>query len=163
MGLKLGNVDCMKEPIPGVPAMHYQMGGIPTNIHGQVVGTLKGGYEEPVNGFYAVGECSCVSVHGANRLGTNSLLDLVVFGRAAGNHIIKHAKEMKEHKPLPADAADAALERLAVLETSSSGDYTESIGNDIRAPMKGHAGGVRTSKRQPERADTGKDVSRPLK
>jgi succinate dehydrogenase / fumarate reductase, flavoprotein subunit len=143
--LKFANVDCIKEPIPVVPTIHYQMGGIPTNINGQVVGTVKGGHEEPVNGFYAVGECSCVSVHGANRLGTNSLLDLVVFGRAAGNHIIKHALDMKEHKPLPADAADAALERLAVLERSSSGEYTQTIANDIRAAMQGHAGVFRTS------------------
>jgi succinate dehydrogenase / fumarate reductase flavoprotein subunit len=93
-----------------------------------------------------VGECSCVSVHGANRLGTNSLLDLVVFGRAAGNHIIKHAKELKEHKPLPADAADFAMERLAVLEKSTSGEYTQNIANDIRASMQAHAGVFRTSK-----------------
>ncbi|MEK6349384.1 MAG: succinate dehydrogenase flavoprotein subunit, partial [Burkholderia sp.] len=78
IALKFANVDCIKEPIPVVPTIHYQMGGIPTNIHGQVVGTAKG-HEDPINGFYAVGECSCVSVHGANRLGTNSLLDLVVF------------------------------------------------------------------------------------
>jgi len=99
-----------------------------------------------VNGFYTVGECSCVSVHGANRLGTNSLLDLVVFGRAAGNHIVKHASGMKEHKPLPADAADRALERLAKLEASSSGEYTQNIANDIRAAMQSHAGVFRTSK-----------------
>jgi succinate dehydrogenase / fumarate reductase flavoprotein subunit len=145
IALKFANVDCIKEPIPVVPTIHYQMGGIPTNIHGQVVGTAKG-YDDPVNGFYAVGECSCVSVHGANRLGTNSLLDLVVFGRAAGNHIIKHAMEMKEHKPLPADAADFALERLSVLEKSTSGEYTQSIAGDIRASMQAHAGVFRTSK-----------------
>jgi succinate dehydrogenase / fumarate reductase, flavoprotein subunit len=145
IALKFANVDCIKEPIPVVPTIHYQMGGIPTNMHGQVVGT-KNGYNDPVNGFYAVGECSCVSVHGANRLGTNSLLDLVVFGRAAGNHIIKHAQEMKEHKPLPADAADFALERLAVLEKSTSGEYTQNIANDIRATMQTHAGVFRTSK-----------------
>src|SRR6202041_2729506 len=136
---------CIKEPIPVVPTIHYQMGGIPTNIHGQVVGTLKGGYEEPVNGFYAVGECSCVSVHGANRLGTNSLLDLVVFGRAAGNHIIKHVKEIRDHKPLPADAADFALARLDKLDRSSSGEYTQNVANDIRSTMQKHAGVFRTS------------------
>ncbi|SAL02967.1 succinate dehydrogenase flavoprotein subunit [Caballeronia pedi] len=145
IALKFANVDCIKEPIPVVPTIHYQMGGIPTNMHGQVVGTAKG-YDDPVNGFYAVGECSCVSVHGANRLGTNSLLDLVVFGRAAGNHIIKHAKELKEHKPLPADAADFAMERLAVLEKSTSGEYTQDIAGDIRASMQAHAGVFRTSK-----------------
>ena len=145
IALKFANVDCIKEPIPVVPTIHYQMGGIPTNIHGQVVGTSKG-HEEPVNGFYAVGECSCVSVHGANRLGTNSLLDLVVFGRAAGNHIIKHALEMKEHKPLPADAADFALSRLDKLDKSTSGEYTQAIANDIRSTMQAHAGVFRTTK-----------------
>src|SRR5690348_9124279 len=144
IALKFANVDCIKEPIPVVPTIHYQMGGIPTNIHGQVVGTARG-HEEPVNGFYAVGECSCVSVHGANRLGTNSLLDLVVFGRAAGNHIVKHVKEIKNHKPLPADAADFALSRLAKLESSSSGEYAQSVANDIRGTMQKHAGVFRTS------------------
>jgi succinate dehydrogenase / fumarate reductase, flavoprotein subunit len=163
IALKFANVDCIKEPIPVVPTIHYQMGGIPTNINGQVVGTLKGGHEEPVSGFYAVGECSCVSVHGANRLGTNSLLDLVVFGRAAGNHIIKHALEMKEHKPLPADAADAALERLAVLERSSSGEYTQTIANDIRATMQGHAGVFRTSALLSEGVEKIKELSERVK
>jgi succinate dehydrogenase / fumarate reductase flavoprotein subunit len=144
IALKFANVDCIKEPIPVVPTIHYQMGGIPTNIHGQVVGTSKG-HEDPINGFYAVGECSCVSVHGANRLGTNSLLDLVVFGRAAGNHIVKHVKELKEHKPLPADAADFALSRLAALESSSSGEYAQSVANEIRGTMQKHAGVFRTS------------------
>ncbi|WP_246279366.1 succinate dehydrogenase flavoprotein subunit, partial [Paraburkholderia ultramafica] len=145
IALRFANVDCIKEPIPVVPTIHYQMGGIPTNINGQVVGTAKG-HEEVVNGFYAVGECSCVSVHGANRLGTNSLLDLVVFGRAAGNHIVKHVKDMKEHKPLPADAADFALSRLDKLDKSSSGEYTQVIAGDIRSTMQKHAGVFRTQK-----------------
>ncbi|MBN3858013.1 FAD-binding protein, partial [Paraburkholderia sp. Ac-20340] len=144
IALKFANVDCIKEPIPVVPTIHYQMGGIPTNINGQVVGTPKG-HEEVVNGFYAVGECSCVSVHGANRLGTNSLLDLVVFGRAAGNHIVKHVKELKEHKPLPADAADFSLARLAKLDNSTSGEYAQSVANEIRGSMQKHAGVFRTS------------------
>jgi succinate dehydrogenase / fumarate reductase flavoprotein subunit len=145
IALKFANVDCIKEPIPVVPTIHYQMGGIPTNIHGQVVGTSRG-HEEPVNGFYAVGECSCVSVHGANRLGTNSLLDLVVFGRAAGNHIVEHVKNQRDHKPLPADAGEFALERLNKLDKSSSGEYTQDVANDIRATMQKHAGVFRTSK-----------------
>ncbi len=144
IALKFANVDCIKEPIPVVPTIHYQMGGIPTNIHGQVIGTARG-QEEPVNGFYAVGECSCVSVHGANRLGTNSLLDLVVFGRAAGNHIIEQVKKQKEHKLLPADAADFPLARLDRLEQSASGEYTQDIADDIRASMQKHAGVFRTS------------------
>ncbi|MGF6604031.1 succinate dehydrogenase / fumarate reductase flavoprotein subunit [Paraburkholderia sp. GAS448] len=145
IAIRFANVDPIKEPIPVVPTIHYQMGGIPTNIHGQVVGTSKG-HEEPVNGFYAVGECSCVSVHGANRLGTNSLLDLVVFGRAAGNHIIRHVKEIREHKLLPPDAADFALSRLDRLEESSSGEYTQAIAGDIRSTMQKHAGVFRTQK-----------------
>ena len=84
---KFANVDATREPIPVVPTIHYQMGGIPTNIHGQVVVPKDGNPNHVVNGLYAIGECACVSVHGANRLGTNSLLDLVVFGRAAGNHL----------------------------------------------------------------------------
>jgi len=144
IAMKFANVDCIKEPIPVVPTIHYQMGGIPTNIHGQVIGTSRD-HEEPVNGFYAVGECSCVSVHGANRLGTNSLLDLVVFGRAAGNHIARHVKEIKEHKPLPADAADFALARLDELDKSTSGEYSQTIANDIRSTMQAHAGVFRTT------------------
>jgi succinate dehydrogenase / fumarate reductase, flavoprotein subunit len=144
IALKFANVDCIKEPIPVVPTIHYQMGGIPTNIHGQVIGTSRD-HEEPVNGFYAVGECSCVSVHGANRLGTNSLLDLVVFGRAAGNHIARHVKEIGGHKPLPADAADFALARLDKLNKSTSGEYTQTIANDIRSTMQAHAGVFRTT------------------
>ena len=87
-----------------VPTIHYQMGGIPTNIHGQVVAPKDGDDRAVVNGLYAVGECSCVSVHGANRLGTNSLLDLLVFGRAAGNFIVDRRCRGRSHKPLPKDA-----------------------------------------------------------
>ena len=104
IGINFANVDVTKEPIPVVPTIHYQMGGIPTNIHGQVVAPKNGDPNSLVNGFYAVGECSCVSVHGANRLGTNSLLDLLVFGRAAGNHVVSSTLKQKEHKLMPADA-----------------------------------------------------------
>ena len=146
IGLKFANVDAIKEPIPVVPTIHYQMGGIPTNLHGQVVAPKNGNPNEVINGFYAIGECSCVSVHGANRLGTNSLLDLVVFGRSAGNHIAATAIKQKEHKPLPADAADRALSRLAKLQSSSSGEYTQDVANDIRKNMQSHAGVFRTQK-----------------
>ena len=95
IGVNFANVDITKEPIPVVPTIHYQMGGIPTNIHGQVVVQKGDVHNAVVNGLYAVGECSCVSVHGANRLGTNSLLDLLVFGRAAGNHIVEFANEQQ--------------------------------------------------------------------
>ncbi|WP_087688164.1 MULTISPECIES: succinate dehydrogenase flavoprotein subunit [unclassified Pandoraea] len=144
IALKFANVDAIKEPIPVVPTIHYQMGGIPTNYHGQVV-VQQEGASVPVNGFYAVGECSCVSVHGANRLGTNSLLDLVVFGRAAGNHIVDFVKNHGDHKPLPADAGENALARLGRLEGSSSGEYAQDVANDVRATMQKHAGVFRTA------------------
>jgi succinate dehydrogenase / fumarate reductase flavoprotein subunit len=120
------------------------MGGIPTNIHGQVVVPKNGNPNSVVNGFYAVGECSCVSVHGANRLGTNSLLDLLVFGRAAGNHIVEFNQKNQVHKPLPADAADRSLERLARLDSSTSGEYAQDVANDIRDTMQQHASVFRT-------------------
>ena len=144
IGINFANVDVTKNPIPVVPTIHYQMGGIPTNIHGQVVAPKNGNPNEIINGFYAMGECSCVSVHGANRLGTNSLLDLLVFGRAAGNHVVETALKQKEHKPLPADAAESSLARLAKLDNSTSGEYTQDVANDIRSTMQKHCGVFRT-------------------
>lgn len=143
IGHNFANVDITKEPIPVVPTIHYQMGGIPTNIHGQVVEYVNG-QDRPVGGLYAVGECSCVSVHGANRLGTNSLLDLLVFGKAAGNHIIANVDPQQEPKPLPADAADATLARLARLDSNKNGEYCQDIANDMRALMQAHAGVFRS-------------------
>ena len=144
IGHNFANVDITKEPIPVVPTIHYQMGGIPTNIHGQVVAPKAGNPNAVVNGLYAVGECSCVSVHGANRLGTNSLLDLLVFGRAAGLHIADAGLKQRSHKPLPADAADRSLARLARLDNSVSGEYAQDVANDIRDTMQQHAGVFRT-------------------
>jgi len=144
IALKFANVDCTKEPIPVVPTIHYQMGGIPTNYHGQVVAPKDGDPETIVNGFYAIGECACVSVHGANRLGTNSLLDLLVFGRAAGNHIVANQQRGKEHKPLPKDAADRALSRLARLDSASAGngagERTQEVAATLRRTMQNHCG-----------------------
>jgi succinate dehydrogenase / fumarate reductase flavoprotein subunit len=143
IGHNFANVDITREPIPVVPTIHYQMGGIPTNIHGQVVIQNAANQSEVVNGLYAVGECSCVSVHGANRLGTNSLLDLLVFGRAAGNHIVEFNKTTT-HKSLPADATDLTLARIARLDNASEGEYAQDVANDIRATMQQHAGVFRT-------------------
>ncbi|GGX48693.1 succinate dehydrogenase flavoprotein subunit [Undibacterium squillarum] len=143
IGRKFANVDATKEPIPVVPTIHYQMGGIPTNINGQVV-DYSNGSSKIVNGMYAIGECACVSVHGANRLGTNSLLDLVVFGRAAGNHIVSQSLKQKEHKQLPADAADRALARLAKLETSTGTERVQDVANAIRSAMQQYCGVFRT-------------------
>ena len=145
IGHNFANVDITKESIPVVPTIHYQMGGIPTNIHGQVVMPSNGNPNAVVNGFYAVGECACVSVHGANRLGTNSLLDLLVFGRAAGNHIVDSFKAAdKEYKPLPADAADRSLARLARLNDCTDGEYAQDVANELRAVMQKYAGVFRT-------------------
>ncbi|NBU19069.1 MAG: succinate dehydrogenase flavoprotein subunit, partial [Betaproteobacteria bacterium] len=150
IGHNFANVDITKEPIPVVPTIHYQMGGIPTNIHGQVVTQDANNKSVVVNGLYAVGECSCVSVHGANRLGTNSLLDLLVFGRAAGNHVVEFNQKNKHHKHLPENAADISLARLARLESNSTGEYAQNVANDIRTAMQYHAGVFRTQKSMDE-------------
>ncbi len=140
IAIKFAQVDPINEPIPVVPTAHYMMGGIPTNFHGQVVAPYKTGPEEVVPGFYAVGECACVSVHGANRLGTNSLLDIVVFGRAAGNQIIEDLKKNPHHKPLPVDVADRTLARLARLESQKDGESVAQVGTALRKTMQAHCG-----------------------
>lgn len=144
IGHNFANVDITKEPIPVVPTIHYQMGGVPANMHGQVIVPKNGDPNTVVGGLYAVGECSCVSVHGANRLGTNSLLDLLVFGRAAGRHIVEQLKSMGSHKPLPADAADFSRARVARLDAAAGGEYAQDVANDIRTSMQHHAGVFRT-------------------
>jgi len=144
IGHNFANVDITKEPIPVVPTIHYQMGGIPTNIHGQVVAPAADGSQQIVNGLYAVGECACVSVHGANRLGTNSLLDLLVFGRAAGNHIVGAHKAGLSHQDLPADAAAVSQARLDRLDNATDGEYAQDVANDLRTSMQQHAGVFRT-------------------
>jgi succinate dehydrogenase / fumarate reductase flavoprotein subunit len=144
IAIKFANVDPIKEPIPVVPTIHYQMGGVPTNIHGQVVAPKVGNPNAVVNGLYAIGECACVSVHGANRLGTNSLLDLVVFGRAAGNHVVASQLKSREHKDLPADAGEATLARLARFDANPAGEKVQDLANDIRKTMQKHCGVFRT-------------------
>ena len=138
IAIKFANVDPIKEPIPVVPTIHYQMGGIPTNIHGQVVAPRDGDPNAVITGFYAIGECACVSVHGANRLGTNSLLDLLVFGRAAGNFIVDQQLARRTHKPLPSNAAESALARLARLDAATSGEQVAEVANDLRQTMQAH-------------------------
>ena len=170
IGKKFANVDITKEPIPVVPTIHYQMGGIPTNIHGQVVvpetretealvthydkendvySTNQEGrdFTKPVKGFYAIGECSCVSVHGANRLGTNSLLDLVVFGKAAGQHIIDYVTKHHgdEYEPLPTTVLQQTVERVRKLDESTSGENAQEVADAIRDIVQDHAGVFRTS------------------
>jgi len=145
IGHNFANVDITKEPIPVVPTIHYQMGGIPTNVHGQVV-TWDGEKNNVVNGLYAVGECAAVSVHGANRLGTNSLLDLLVFGKSAGKHIVQFVKDFGDHHAVPADASDRTLARLNRLEVSNEGIYAQDLAGEIRQTMQTHAGVFRTQK-----------------
>ena len=140
ISLKFAHVDPAKAPIPVVPTAHYMMGGIPTNYHGQVVVPYKTGPDEVVHGMYAVGECACVSVHGANRLGCNSLLDLLVFGREAGRQIIEDLKSNPHVKPLPAAAGDFSLGRLARLENQKNGENVAEVGNAMRKVMQKHCG-----------------------
>ena len=144
IGHKFANVDATKEPIPVVPTIHYQMGGIPANVNGQVV-TWDGAQSKIVNGLYAIGECAAVSVHGANRLGTNSLLDLIVFGRASGNHIVAAHKDHKlTHKPLPQASVDYSIDRVNKIESRTTGEKTQAVGNEIRNAMQQHCGVFRT-------------------
>jgi len=146
IAIKFANVDPIREPIPVVPTIHYQMGGIPTNYHGEVVAPKGGNPNTVVPGLYAIGECACVSVHGANRLGTNSLLDLVVFGRAAGNHIVGQNYKAQEHRALPADAGDAAATRVAALDARDKGERVQDVADAIRMTMQAHCGVFRTGK-----------------
>jgi len=144
IAMKFANVDPIKDPIPVVPTIHYQMGGIPTNYYGQVV-TQEGGESRVVNGLYAIGECAATSVHGANRLGTNSLLDLIVFGRAAGNHIVdSHPEKTHSHQDIPQSAIDYSLERVNRLETRTSGEKVQDVAEKIRQTMQAHCGVFRT-------------------
>ena len=137
---KFANVDPVKDPIPVVPTVHYQMGGIPTNYHGEVVVPQGGNPEAPVPGFYAAGECGCASVHGANRLGTNSLTDLLVFGKASGNRMIEFLRENPGHQEIPANAADRTLQRLARLDSQTDGESVYQVAAEMRRIMQAHCG-----------------------
>jgi len=141
IAIQFAGVDPIKEPIPVVPTCHYQMGGIPTNYKGQVVVPKDGNPNTPVVGFYAAGECACASVHGANRLGTNSLLDLLVFGKSAGETVVEDLQSGNlALRPLPADAGDESLARLARLESQTKGENVFDVGRDMRRTMQKHAG-----------------------
>jgi succinate dehydrogenase / fumarate reductase flavoprotein subunit len=134
---KFANVDPVTDPIPVVPTCHYQMGGIPTNYHGQVVVPDGQGGERLVRGLYAAGECACVSVHGANRLGTNSLLDLLVFGKSSAEQVIADLKSDTGVLPdLPKDAGAATLARLARLDSATSGESVTKVAADMRRSMQ---------------------------
>ena len=138
IAIKFANADPIKDPIPVVPTVHYMMGGIPTNLHGQV---RKNDSGDRVENFYAVGECACVSVHGANRLGSNSLLDLIVFGRAAGLHVIDSIDQKEKYPDIPKEAVEFTQQRVASLNTQSKGsENIVQLGNDLRSTMQQHCG-----------------------
>jgi len=141
IAIKFANADPIRDPIPVAPTVHYQMGGIPTNYMGQVVAPEGASKEAIVPGLFAAGECSCVSVHGANRLGTNSLLDLLVFGKSSGEQMLKdiHAQP-RPHRNLPKEAGEATRARLARLDAANSGERVADVLNDLRRAMQAHCG-----------------------
>jgi succinate dehydrogenase / fumarate reductase flavoprotein subunit len=144
-GKIFAGVDLTRQPLPVTPTVHYNMGGIPCNYHGQVVTKVGDDPEVIVPGLYAVGEAACVSVHGANRLGSNSLIDLVVFGRATGLHLKDNIKPNSAHKALPKDAADLALTRLDKYRNAKGGSPTAEIRLEMQRTMQKHAAVFRDS------------------
>jgi succinate dehydrogenase / fumarate reductase flavoprotein subunit len=141
ISIKFANADPIREPIPVVPTAHYQMGGIPANYLGQVVAPEGSSMEAIVPGLYAAGECSCVSVHGANRLGCNSLLDLLVFGKSSGEQMAKDFRALpRPHRNLPKGAGEPSVARLARLDAAASGERVADVLNDLRRAMQAHCG-----------------------
>ena len=134
------HADPVKQPIPVVPTCHYMMGGIPTNIHGQALTMDENGNEKIIDGLYACGEVACVSVHGANRLGGNSLLDLVVFGRASGQYIEKALREGIEHREASETDIDAAMKRLRKVNASQDGESAAALRKELQSVMQNHFG-----------------------
>ena len=138
------NVDVTRQPIPVLPTVHYNMGGIPTNYHGEVVTSKDGNPDSVVSGLYAIGEAACVSVHGANRLGSNSLLDLVVFGRAVAERCAETIKPAQPHAPLPESACDRSIANLDRLRNASGSTSTAQIRDAMQRDMQNHAAVFRT-------------------
>jgi succinate dehydrogenase / fumarate reductase, flavoprotein subunit len=152
-------VDVTKQPIPVLPTVHYNMGGIPTNYHGEVVTLKDGNPDHVVPGLYAIGEAACVSVHGANRLGSNSLLDLVVFGRAVANRCAETLKPGANHKPLPTSCTDAALANLDALRHASGSTPTAQLRDRMQRTMQNHAAVFRTGETLTEGVTKIRDVA----
>ena len=141
IAIKFANADPIRDHIPVVPTVHYQMGGVPTNYMGQVVVPEGASKEAIVPGLYAAGECACVSVHGANRLGTNSLLDLLVFGKASGEQVLKDLRgQPSPHRTLPKGAGENTRFRLNRLDIATSGERVVDVLNDLRRTMQAHCG-----------------------
>ncbi len=138
-------VDVTKDPIPVLPTVHYNMGGIPTNYHGEVLAPTAADPDAVVSGLMAVGECACVSVHGANRLGTNSLLDLVVFGRAAAHRAAEVLSSGAAQAPLPPNAGKAALDRFDRMRYANGSIRVAQLRKDMQRTMQTHAAVFRTS------------------
>ncbi len=141
IAIKFANVDPVKDPIPVVPTCHYQMGGIPTNVRGEVVVPRGSELAVAVPGFYAAGECGCASIHGANRLGTNSLTDLLVMGKSAGQSMAEHIRAHgAAHRDLPKDAGEASVARLARLDGQAAGEDVSAVREEIQRTMQAHCG-----------------------
>ena len=142
--MTFAGVDLTRQPIPVVPTVHYNMGGIPTNYHGEVVTLKDGDPDAVVPGLFAVGEAACVSVHGANRLGSNSLIDLVVFGRATGLRLAETIKQGAMRQPLPKDASELSLTRLDRFRTADGGTPTAVIREQMQRTMQADCAVFRT-------------------
>jgi succinate dehydrogenase / fumarate reductase flavoprotein subunit len=131
-------VDVTREPIPVLPTVHYNMGGVPTNLHGEVVSMRDGDPEVVVPGVMAIGEAACVSVHGANRLGSNSLLDIIVFGRAASRRVVETVRPGESHAPIPEEATDRAVARLDRIRWSNGGNKPAAVRLAMQQTMQRH-------------------------
>jgi succinate dehydrogenase / fumarate reductase flavoprotein subunit len=141
ISIKFANIDPVRDPIPVVPTAHYQMGGIPTNYAGEVIVPSGGNPASVVAGFYAAGECGCASIHGANRLGTNSLTDLLVMGKSSGMSMAAFIKsDGRVHAPLPAGAGDYSMSRLNRLDTQQGGEDVTEVRTEIQRTMQAHCG-----------------------
>jgi succinate dehydrogenase / fumarate reductase flavoprotein subunit len=141
IAIKFANADPIREPVPVVPTVHYQMGGVPANYLGQVVAPEGASQEAIVPGLYAAGECSCVSVHGANRLGTNSLLDLLVFGKSSGEQMAKDIRALpRPHRNPPKGAGELSRARLARLDAAGDGERVSDVAAELRRVMQAHCG-----------------------
>jgi len=138
------HVDPVKQPIPVVPTCHYMMGGIPTQVSGQALTQNAAGEDQPVEGLYAAGEAACVSVHGANRLGGNSLLDLIVFGRAAGMHIEEVMRQGVSHREASESDIEASMARLNRWNESTSGESVHDLKKELQTVMQNSFGVFRT-------------------
>ena len=157
ISMTFADVDPIKAPIPVVPTCHYMMGGIPTNVNGQVL-TTKDGKDEVVEGLYSIGEAANVSVHGANRLGGNSLLDLVVFGRAAGRHINKESAE-SDSKDISKTNIEESLKLMTKIQSSKEGESVYSLRSEMQNIMQNHFGVYRNEQLMKEGIAKLKDVT----